>query len=239
MKKVLDFFNSSAGLVILGFIVTTGGGSILNYIVQSESARHEQSFQMYKTRLEQAESLQKDILEHAATRLFYIQQIYAMLDDPNQKLDDIRKFWREKYSNVKDDWNVHVYLWQSQMKVLFKGNVDELLINDDQRITHTSVEQNLIPEEYLKHRPVTVHDAFVDTHNTIYHMAFKCQDRENCQNWNELLGLVQEQINRVVLLDGCLSSRISGELLVDPYGPQQQYVLPAKCHVSILDARKG
>jgi len=59
--------------LILGFIVTTGGGSILNYIVQTESSRRDQSFEMYKTRMEEAKSLQKEILEHIPARLFYIQ----------------------------------------------------------------------------------------------------------------------------------------------------------------------
>lgn len=111
MKKVLDFFNSGAGLLILGFVVTTGGGSFLNYIVQTESSKRDQSFEMYKTRIEEAKALQKEILDHLAARLFYIQQIYSMLSDPSQKLDDIRKFWQDKYSSVKDERNVNVFLW--------------------------------------------------------------------------------------------------------------------------------
>ena len=47
MKNFLNFLNSGAGLLILGFVVTTGVGSILNYLIQTEESNNERWFEMY------------------------------------------------------------------------------------------------------------------------------------------------------------------------------------------------
>ena len=110
MKNLLNFLNSGAGLLILGFLVTTGGGSILTYLIQTGKSNNERSFEMYKIRLEEAKSLQKVLLEHSTERVFYLEQILSKLGDPNQKSEDTKKFWYEKYSKVKDDWNKNLVL---------------------------------------------------------------------------------------------------------------------------------
>lgn len=230
MKNLFNFLNSSAGLLILGFLVTTGGGSILNYFIQNGSSNNERKFEMYKTRLEEAKSLQKVLLEHSMVRLFYLEQILSMLGDPHQKPEDIKKFWIEKYVNVKDDWNKNLVYWQAQMQVLFKGNLADLLESDDEnrRISHDAM-KNLKEDEYIKNKPETVHGAFVAAHATMYHMVFKCQEKENCKEWDDLLKLADNQMKNLIFLHRCLSYRISGELLVDPYGPQKEFVAPAQC----------
>ena len=43
--------------------------------------------------------------------------------------------------------------------------------------------------------------------------------------------LAEKQMNHLKFLHGCLSYRISGELLIDPYGPQKEFVIPAQCNL--------
>jgi hypothetical protein len=186
---------------------------------------------MYKTRLGEAKLLQRVLLEHSTARLFYLEQILSMLGDPHKKPEDIKKLWFEKYVDVKDDWNKNLVYWQAQMKVLFKGNLDELLVSDYENRVIIHDVMHLNEDEYIKSKPKTVQGAFADTHATIYHMIFKCQEKENCKEWDDLLKLAEKQINHLKSLHSCFSYRISGELLVDPYGPQREFAMPTQCNL--------
>jgi hypothetical protein len=130
MKNFVNFLSSGVGLLVLGFLLTTGGGTLLNHFIQKSTFENERSFQMYKMRLEEAKSLQKALLESSTARVFYLEQILARLGNPNQKPEDTKKFWHERYSDVKDNWNKNLVYWQAQMRVLFPGHLYRLLVND-------------------------------------------------------------------------------------------------------------
>lgn len=234
MKNFLNFFNSSAGLLILGFLVTTGGGTILSHLIQNGRSNNERNFEMYKTRLEEAKKLQKVLLEHSTARVFYLEQILSRVGDSEQKPEDTLDFWHKNYTSVKDNWNKNLVYWDGQIRVLFpKGDLHDLLVSDyeDRLIIHDNVEYYLNEDEYNKHKPKTVHGAFVDAHATVYYLVFKCQEKEKCAKRDDFMKLAEKQMNYLKLLHGCLSYRISGELLLDPYGPQKEYVIPAHCNV--------
>ena len=234
MKNLLNFLNSAAGLVILGFVVTTVGGGLITHFIQTGRSNNQRDFEMYKTRLEEAKTLQKVLLGTSTARVFYLEQILSKLGDEDQKLEDTKKFWQEKYSSIKDDWNKNLVYWHAQMKVLFpKGNLHNLLVSDDEDriIIHDNPKKYLNEDEYNKHKPRTVHGAFVYAHATVYYMVFdKCPEKKDCKS-DDFMKLAEKQMNHLKFLHGCLSYRISGELLVNPYGPQKEFVVPKECHL--------
>jgi len=231
MRKLWDSLNKPAGLLLLGFLVTTTGGATLNWVIQTTASDNERRFQMYKIRLDEAKLLQKELLESSTTRLFYLEQILSRLGDPDQKPESLRKYWNNKYSPVKDNWNRNLLRWQAQSRVLFSKDIPDAIVTEAENplIVHDDVDENLDEAYYKKHEPRTVHGAFVKAHATIYRMVFKVADRRKCNNWSALEKLAEKQVSHLKSLHTCLSYRISGKLLVDPYGPKKEFTLPEEC----------
>jgi hypothetical protein len=235
MKNFLNFLNSSAGLLILGFLLTTGLGAVLNLVIQNQRSHNERGFEIYKTRLVEAKTLQENLLEQSTARFFYLEQILGKLEDPPEKTQE---YWKKNYNAVKDDWNKKVVNFHAQMRILFTGNLPSLLFSDyeDPITTEGLVRKNLQymrnKDEYEKNTPKTIHGAFVDAHATIYHMVFICQkttEENDCKEWDNLMELAHRQMVHLKLMHSCLSYGISGQLLVDPYGPQKESRTPKQC----------
>ena len=62
--------SSSAGLLILGFLLTTGLGALHNLVIQNGKSHNERGFEMYKTRLAEAKTLQTNLLERQPSTIF-------------------------------------------------------------------------------------------------------------------------------------------------------------------------
>jgi hypothetical protein len=231
MKPFTNFLSSGVGLLVLGFLLTTGGGTLLNHFIQDSRFTNERRFEMYKTRLEEAKGLQKALLEASTARVFYLEQLIGKLGNPDQIPEDTKQFWQERYREVKDNWNKNLVYWQAQMRVLFSEDLHHFLVNDDENrmMVHDIVKPYLNEEEYHQHLPKTAHGAFVNTHATVYHLVFKCQARKHCKDWDDLLKLAEKQMGHLKMLHSCLSTYIAGELLVDPYGPHKSFVMPDRC----------
>lgn len=214
--------NTSAGLLILGFVVTTGGGALLNWRIQSRTSQNERNFQMYKTRLEEAKALEKAVLEQAATREFYLEQILSQLADESTTLEQIGKYWHDNYHEVKDTWNKNLDYWHAQMQVLFCEELaDQLVLEDENRLSiNERVDKYFDAPTYWAGLPHSLQGAFRDTHATMYEAAFKCRDGAcSCEQWQQLLLLATRQIRHVRCLTKSLADRLSEKLLTDPYGP--------------------
>jgi len=238
MERLVNFINSSAGLIILGFLVTSVGGNYLNNAIQREKLNNERVFEMYKTRLIEAKDLQKKLLESSTARVFYLGQILSKLEDKDQKQKDIQDYWSKNYTCVKDDWNKNLVYWHAQMRILFSGNLSSLLSSEkENRLPiEANVKKYLDDSLYTKELPKTVHGAFVNAHATIYHLTFKCEENSECEDFKALWELARKQMQHLTLLHDCFSYGISGELLVDPYGPKKEYLIPEHCNRAFKDA---
>jgi hypothetical protein len=101
---------------------------------------------MYKIRLDEAKLLQKELLESSTTRLFYLEQILSRLGDPDQKPESLRKYWNNKYSPVKDNWNRNLLRWQAQSRVLFSKDIPDAIVTEAENplIVHDDVTKTLM-----------------------------------------------------------------------------------------------
>jgi hypothetical protein len=233
LRGVFEFLNSNAGLLILGFLVTTVGGTILNDLIQSQKSRNDQNFVMYQTRLNEAKELQKTLLESSTDRSFYLKQIVVKIANPRENpSDETKNFWRENVRSTKDTWNKDLYYMHAQMGVLFSKELASMLLIDKENEPglYDTVVENVDEAVYEKNKPKSLHGAFVAAHATAYHLVWKCD--EPCdKRKKDLLDLALKQLKHLELLHSCLSYRMSGELLRYPYGPKPEQIIdmPKRC----------
>ncbi len=60
-------------------------------------------------------------------------------------------------------------------------------------------------------------------------MVFICKKTNNCKNLGDLINLAHRQMEHLNHLHNCFSYGISSQLLIDPYGPQEESELPKLC----------
>lgn len=236
MERFWKALNSGAGLLLLGFLVTTSGGAFINHVIQRSALTYKQRFEMYKIWLPEAKVLQTELLKHSNERRFYLEQVVTRAGNEEASSKETRKYWRDNYSSVKDNWNTKLITFHSKLGVLFDDDLADLLLccGEGRLIIKDPVLEKLAPDSYEKTKPKSLHGAFVDIHATAYHIVFKCleeNDRPECVK-NErpkLINLVEKQMAHLDQLHICLSYAITGKLLVDPYGPRPSYSLPEKC----------
>ncbi len=242
MKKISNFLNSNAGLMILGFLVTTVGGTILNTVIQGQSSYNERSFEMFKIRIEAAKKLHEEVTELVTKRSFYLSQVLQRVADEDEYPDpeEIKKYWFDEYSDIKNKWNEKLIQFHGKMRILMSNTLSDLLLFDGDygTILYDDVLSNLDEDFYKNNRPKSLHGAFVAAHATVYHLALKCKrmkKSKECQRWDDLIELANKQINYLEFLINCFSYRFAGELLINPYGPEKIFTVPKNCQEAIFN----
>jgi hypothetical protein len=238
-KSIFRFLETKTGFLVLGFLVTTVGGSILNNQIQVKSSENEHTFEMYKIRLSEAKALQKAVLAESNARSFYLHQVLAQIAHPQEyPRDAIQKFWDTNIEPAKDQWNKDLYYFHAQSRVLYSPELANMLLvyTEDLPIVHDPVIERLDDEIYKKTKPKTLHGALVNAHATVYHLLRKCSSSDNCPQ-AELMKLADKQLAYLGIVQSCFAYRISSELLQYPYGPKAEAAiqLPEQCaHYSDL-----
>jgi len=234
-KRLLVFFETKSGLLILGFLATTICGSYLNYQIQTRQSENEHSFQMYKTRLSEAKILQEKLLENSNIRSFYLQQVLTQFAHPEEfKHAAIEKYWSDHVTPSKDQWNKDLYHLHAQARALFTPALADMLLVYEETLsrTHDSVIDKFNEASYKNSMPRSLHGAFVDTHATLYYLMTKCKKPGAAEcDQPKLLKLAEDQLNHLEVIQNCLGYRISGELLRYPYGPNAnvEIQMPKRC----------
>jgi hypothetical protein len=241
-QSVLEFLETKSGFLILGFLVTTVCGSLLNYQIQTKQSENNQNFEMYKTRLSEAKNLQKNLLERATARSFYLQQVLVRLAQPEKyKPDEIHKYWNDHVSPSKDCWNKDLYYLHAQARTLFTADLADMLLvyNEDLASMRDSVIEKLDEATYRRTKPRSLQGAFINAHATVYHIYAECKNPRDCDRTN-LLKLAEKQIKYLDVVKSCLAYRISSELLQYPYGPKAWALIhmPEQC-VNELESRSS
>lgn len=222
--RLLALLETKSGLVILGFVVTTVGGSIVSSRIQVKNSENEHTFEMYKIRLNEGKALQKDILAESNARSFYLHQVVAQIAHPEQyTTQQASNFWDANVELAKDKWNKDLRYFHAQTRVLFSSTLADMLLThtEDVPVIHDPVLEKLDEDNYRKTKPKTLHAALVDTHATVYHLLRKCPRDPECAQ-AALLKLAEKQLNYLGMVQSCFAYQISSELLQYPYGPQAQ-----------------
>jgi len=246
LANVLAFLETKSGLVILGFIVTTVGGTILNNEIQQKSLENEHSFEMYKIRLAEAKALQQRLLEASNARFFYLHQVLAQLAHPeNYSRKAVEKFWLANVEPAKDNWNKELYYFHAQARVLFSPTLSNLLLvyEENKPIIHDPVTSKFDQRVYEQTIPRSLHGALVDVHATVFYLLWKCNGTEKCDRsrLKQLNELAAKQMDYLDLIQSCFAYRISAELLRYPYGPMAASTtqMPAQCARFATAGEKG
>jgi hypothetical protein len=233
LSAIYEFLESKTGFLIFGFLVTTVAGSFLNNEIQEKKSINDRAFELHRIRLTEAKALQQKILENSNSRSFYLHQVLAQLENPDEfERDAVSKFWDTNVEPTKDKWNKDLYYLHAQARVLFAPALaDIVLVNKENLPTmRDQVLEKLDDETYKKTRPSSLHGAFVDAHATIYHLLRKCHKYRECER-QKLEKLAEKQLNYLELVQSCLAYSLSNELLQNPYGPKagESVTLPAQC----------
>ena len=173
-----NFFESTVGKVVLGFLFTTFAGGFLNYFIQ-RLVRINADEQACNARvIEDRSDLQRELLEVAAKRYHLTGMVFGKLDDDlveNQDKDDknyAKDYWLENLTEVKDLWNEKVTIYHSQIKLMYGYDTADLLIAQD---------KNLHSKYWYQSKgetpPSNVQEAFEHAHETAYYLAFLCDGR--------------------------------------------------------------
>ncbi len=230
------YFETKSGLVVLTFIMTTLVGSVLTGVIETLSSRYEHNFEMYKTRLSEAKSLQKVLLTEANTRAFYLDQVLGKLSHPEEyPRQEVKDFWKAHVTPAKDEWNKDLYYFYAQTRVLFSPTLSNMLVNEDNEPVHDTVIQKLDPTFYQRTIPKTLHRALADAHATLHYWLFKCNasplEKCDAKRFKDLEELATKQMMYLNLMENCFGYRVSAELLRYPDGPRKQHIIdmPFEC----------
>jgi hypothetical protein len=81
-KKIADFFTSGLGLLILGFVLTTVCGGLVNWMYARSSWQRDKQFELLKVDLAKHDELLTDFTKVIGARVFRLQRVVWHMDPP-------------------------------------------------------------------------------------------------------------------------------------------------------------
>jgi hypothetical protein len=119
-----DFFNSSLGLLLLGFLLTTIFGSLVNNFYSRATWERDKKFELFKRSLDRNEKLLEDISVSMGTRAFRLMKLFWVVEtpptafrSPEERKQVISQRWDE-YRKAVLDWNEHLRVFISKISYL-------------------------------------------------------------------------------------------------------------------------
>ena len=128
LKPIGDFFKGRVGLVVLGFILTTVCGALINGMYSCSSWNRDKQFELLKGEVQKDDELLADLGKQLGMRTFRVQRVlWAMDADANpapdkwQLSDDEKKklnaLWDDYYQSVID-WNISYRNYAVRIRLL-------------------------------------------------------------------------------------------------------------------------
>jgi len=225
--RIVWFLDSKAGLLVLGFVLTTMGGAILNERIQNKLRENDHAFELYKSRLNSAMGLEERVLKSANKRLFHLQQMLPKLEHPEEygKKAGLEHYWLKSVETSKDSWNEDLQLFRAQAEVYFGVEVSDRIATASEMalVIHNQVIQKLGDACYKDRLPRSLHGAFVDAHATVYHLLRKCGSADCDGRRQDLLDLAKLQLDHVQKVQDDLAQTLSLAVTLYPeVGPPQR-----------------
>lgn len=129
MDKITRFFSSKAGILLLGFILTTGCGAFINWLHTRSTWHREKRFELLTRKLVKHEELLSSLSKVVGERVFRLQRVLWALEAPSPSLpgavwqaDDAAKkrindCWNEYYLTVIE-WNLKYRDYATRIRFL-------------------------------------------------------------------------------------------------------------------------
>jgi hypothetical protein len=132
-KNVYEFFSSPLGLLIAGFLLTSGCGAIITWRIADSSWKKDKRFELFKANIAKHEALLTDVTTIVGARTFRMQRVVWATDasdNPNSEnwpLDAEHKknfemFWDDYYKTVVD-WNLNYRNYAAKIRLLAGDDV--------------------------------------------------------------------------------------------------------------------
>jgi hypothetical protein len=141
-KSIGKFFTSGIGLLLLGFILTTGCGGLINWMYTSSSWDRDKRFELLKNSLQKHEELLSDLTKIVGTRTFRLQRVVWGMDPPDatptaeswelneDERKELKARWTEYYQAVTD-WNTSYRTYAIKIRVLAGDEIaDKFFMGD-------------------------------------------------------------------------------------------------------------
>jgi hypothetical protein len=120
LKSLGEFFKSGLGLLVLGFVLTTVCGGILNSVYSWTGWQRDKKFELLKSELVDDQKLLSDLAQIIGKRTFLLQRVVFQMDPPDlpegtpppeswslkpEDQKELKARWDAYYETVKE-WNV-------------------------------------------------------------------------------------------------------------------------------------
>lgn len=222
------FLHTAPGMLLLGAIVTTGGGTWLNFVVQGRSQQKQRQFEIFKIMLEDSRALQTQLLTLANRRFYALRTMRARLDNDEYPIADVQEYWDEKVRPLREEWNENLLLFHGRLKLLFQeeesGPLAEihlaaLFYSEDEAELKAPPLDMAAQDLGTDRMPKTVHGSFVVTQRLVSQLLKDCKERGREQCLSEartktIRGYLDYLGKKISVLSDGLTTR----LLYMPYG---------------------
>jgi hypothetical protein len=142
MDKIIRFFSGKVGILLLGFILTTGCGAVINWLHTRSTWNREKRFELLTRKLVKHEELLTSLSTVVGARVFRLQRVLWALEAPSPsppgavwQVDDAAKkrindCWNDYYLTVID-WNLNYRNYATRIRFLAGPEVaDNFFVGD-------------------------------------------------------------------------------------------------------------
>jgi hypothetical protein len=119
-----NFFNSGLGLLLIGFLLTTVCGTIINNFYNRATWERDKKFELLKRTLDRNEKLLEDISVTMGTRAMRLMRVFWAIETPQsafktpeERKQIIAQRW-EEYGKSVIDWNEHLRVYITKITIL-------------------------------------------------------------------------------------------------------------------------
>jgi hypothetical protein len=171
-KKLPVFFTTNIGILILGFILTTICGGVINQIHTRTTWNREKRFELLKGELVRHEELLSDLTTVIGERVFRLQRVVWLLDPAATPAPET--WWRlndDAQKELKARWDIY-YETVAKWNVRYRNYAIKIRIQAGQKMA----EQFILPDDKRgaqKAKSGTLCGVIEDTHKTVADLRTK------------------------------------------------------------------
>jgi hypothetical protein len=123
------FLNSRFGLLLLGSAITVFVGNSLAARYDASLRERDCRRQWMERELAEQQELLESLTSDMASRFYLLQNMIWLLESGSHK--EARLFWEERYTPVKDQWNIRLAVYRHKLTWLMEPEIASLLLMED------------------------------------------------------------------------------------------------------------
>ena len=226
--SIWRLLHTGPGMLMLGALVTTGGGTWLNHVVQGRSQDKQRQFEIFKIMLDDSRSLQSQLLTLSNRRFYALRSMRGRIDNDEYTMAEVQEYWDMKVRPLREEWNEDLLLFYGRLKLLFSEedsgpladiNLAAQFYSEDEAelgsLSLDAASQNLGTDRM----PKTIHGSFAMVQRLVNQWLKDCKERgrEQCvtdARKKTIRGYMDHLGKKIAVFSDGLTTR----LLYMPYG---------------------